>query len=310
MLTLFERWLDKLYRYGLEHFNLYYGVYRGTCMDNEDPEEQGRIHVRVPAVTGKDTIGNWAWPMSSWAGRDSGMFVVPDVGDPVYVMFEGGKASYPIWTGGWWPKIKNGANFTEGMGPYLDGKPTKRIFKTKAGHELSFEDNEDALSCRLVWHDPVNDKYSFFTFTPNGSVQMANHKGCFMELRSTDDDELVMLMDKSGNMFTQNKDGTKIMDPNGNLIELNKNMIQILSPTSLVVNAPSVNLKTSGVEVGDVATDEIVKGTSFLLWWNTTFMTWLNAHTHPTGVGPSGPPTLPSTAPVDSVVLTKKIKTQ
>lgn len=309
MMDLFNRWLKKLYLYGLEYFQLYYSVYRATCMDNEDPEEQGRIRVRVPAVSGSDTIGNWAWPITPWAGRDSGSFVVPDVNDPVYVMFENGKADYPMWMGGWWPK-PGGDNFAEGLGAYKNGKPTKRIFKTKAGHELSFEDDPETLSCKLVWHNPAEDQYSFFAFTKDGSVQMANHQGAFMEFRTKDGDELVMIMDKTGNQFSMNKDGTKLVDQNGNLIELKKGAVQILSPDAVVVNAPSINLKTGGVDIGDIATDEAVKGTTFLAWWKAVFLVWLNTHIHPTGVGPSGPAQVPAQAPVDKTVLTQKLKMQ
>ena len=307
--TLFSRWLDKLYRHGLEYFGLYYGVYRGTCMDVEDPDEQGKIQVRVPTVSGNETIGTWAWPISPWAGRDSGLFMVPDVGDPVYVVFENGNPNYPMWLGGWWPK-PNGENFSEGMEPYTDGVPQKRIFKTKAGHELSFQDDPNNLSCKLIWHDPEEDTYSFFAFTADGSIQMATHKGSFMEMRTADDDELVMIVDKAGNTIVQNADGTKIADPSGNVIELKDGALQIIAPETVVINTPGVNIKTGGVEIGDVATDEALKGTSFMTWWNTTFKIWLDTHTHPTGVGPSGPPTVPHVAPVDQVVLTDKLKMQ
>ena len=185
MLSLFERWLDKVYRFGFEYFGLFYGVYKGTCMENDDPEQQGKIRVRVPAVSGNNVVGSWAWPISTWAGKDSGFFCVPDVGDPVCVMFENGKGSCPMWLGGWWPKVDGENNFAAGMGAYNgDGGPTKRIFKTKAGHELSFEDDPDNLSVKLVWHNKEGDKHSFVALTGDGSVQMANHKGCFLELRA------------------------------------------------------------------------------------------------------------------------------
>jgi len=101
MRSIFQIFIDRLFTMGLEYFGRFYGMYRGTCKDNEDPEEQGRILVRVPAVTGKDTHGEWAWPIMPWAGKDSGDVKVPDVNDPVYVVFENGDPNEPMYIGGW-----------------------------------------------------------------------------------------------------------------------------------------------------------------------------------------------------------------
>jgi len=308
MIPLFEKFFENLISHGLEYFGRYYGMYRGTCMSTEDPEEQYRIQVRVPAVTGKDTHGSWAWPIAKWAGRDSGDVCVPDEGDPVVVVFENGHKDHPMYIGGWWPKPE-GDNFGAGMDAYTDGKPTKRIFKTKAGHELSFEDDPENLSCKLVWHDPEDDKYSFFAFTKEGSLQMANHKGCFVELRAEDDDERVMIMDKAGNLITQDKDGTNVVDPSGNVVNLKKDgPTQIIAPKAVVINSPTVSVKTGGMEVGNAVIESSVKGTSWLAWWTSTVLTWLATHTHPTGVGPSLPPIQPFTAPTKELLLSDKLK--
>lgn len=307
--SMFETFFDRLTRFGLEYFKRYYGMYRATCIDNKDPEEQGRIRVRIPSITLNNTHPIWAWPVVPWAGKDSGFFVVPDIDDPVMVCFENGDSRYPMWVGGYWPKVE-GANYAPTETYNKDGKPTKRIFKTKAGHELSFEDDPENQSVKIVWHDAAKDKYSFFAFTNDGSVQFANHKGCFMELRATDDDERTLIMDKSGNLITQDKDGTKVVDKNGNVFELKKDTIQLIGTKDFVVNVPTINFKTGGVSIGDVVTDSAVKGTAFLAWWKGEFLTWLNSHTHPTGVGPSGPPIAASVPPVDKVVLTDILKMQ
>lgn len=309
MKTLFDKFFENLIRFGLEYFKRYYGIYRAVCIDNKDPEQQGRILVRVPAVTMNDTHPVWAWPVMPWAGKDSGFFMVPDVEDPVMVCFENGDPRVPMWVGGYWPKV-NGTNFAPAETYNAEGTPTKRIFKTKAGHEFSFEDDPTNQSVKLVWHDAAKDKYTFFAVTSDGSIQMANHKGCFMELRATDDDERTLIMDKAGNLITQDKDGTKVADASGNVIELKKNAVQVIGTKDVIVNAPSVNIKAGGVTIGDVVTDSTVKGTAFMAWWKATFLTWLNTHTHPTGVGPSGPPAAPHIAPVDKVVLTDILKVQ
>jgi hypothetical protein len=79
----------------------YYGKYRGTVINNLDPEQRGRIMAMVPDVLGL-TPSSWAMPCVPAAGIQSGMFVVPPLGSGVWMEFEQGDADYPIWTGGFW----------------------------------------------------------------------------------------------------------------------------------------------------------------------------------------------------------------
>jgi hypothetical protein len=309
MSSLFETFFGNLLKHGLEYFRLYYSEYDGTCVDNEDPKEQGRIKVRVPHVAGNDPIGVWAWPKARWAGRNCGDFCVPDVDDPVIVTFRNGNPSYPRYAGGWWPNVGGQDNFTP-TGAYVDGKPVVRIFRTKAGHELSFSDEPGNLGCKFIWHDPEGDKYSFIAFTAEGNIQMATHVGSFLEMRTKEGEEANLFVDKDGNSIIQDKDGIKIAEKTGNVIELKEGAIQIIGQKDVIINSQSVNMKTGGVTIGDVATDSAVKGTSWMLWWNSAFLPWLNAHTHGTGVGPSSPPLAPTMAPADKLVLTDKLKMQ
>ena len=79
----------------------YYGKYRGTVIENIDPEQIGRVLVLVPQVTGEKPAG-WAMPCVPAAGIQAGVFIVPPIGSKVWVEFEQGNPDYPIWTGGFW----------------------------------------------------------------------------------------------------------------------------------------------------------------------------------------------------------------
>jgi uncharacterized protein involved in type VI secretion and phage assembly len=81
--------------------NKYFGIYRGTVVNNIDPMQLARINVIVPDVGGI-TPSTWAMPCVPVAGKQMGTFMVPQVGAGVWVQFEGGDADYPVWTGGWW----------------------------------------------------------------------------------------------------------------------------------------------------------------------------------------------------------------
>ncbi|GAA1445869.1 phage baseplate assembly protein V [Leifsonia poae] len=79
----------------------YYGKYRGTVAQNVDPMQLGRIQVIVPDVGGL-VPGTWAMPCVPFAGKASGVYVVPQLGAGVWVEFEQGDPDYPIWVGGFW----------------------------------------------------------------------------------------------------------------------------------------------------------------------------------------------------------------
>jgi uncharacterized protein involved in type VI secretion and phage assembly len=78
----------------------HFGKYRGTVSDNADPTNRARLKVRVPAVLGDLEI--WAMPCVPYAGDKAGFFALPESGTGVWVEFEAGDPSYPIWSGFFW----------------------------------------------------------------------------------------------------------------------------------------------------------------------------------------------------------------
>jgi hypothetical protein len=70
-------------------------------INNIDPEQRGRIMALVPDVLGL-TPSTWALPCMPIAGKQEGIFVVPQIGAGVWIEFEQGDPDYPIWTGGFW----------------------------------------------------------------------------------------------------------------------------------------------------------------------------------------------------------------
>jgi hypothetical protein len=99
----------------------YYGKYRGTVIDNIDPEQIGRILVMVPDVLGL-TPSSWAMPCVPAAGIQSGVFVVPPIGSGVWVEFEQGDPDYPIWTGGFWGLVADVPLFATAPPPIPPGQ--------------------------------------------------------------------------------------------------------------------------------------------------------------------------------------------
>ncbi|GAA4551472.1 MULTISPECIES: phage baseplate assembly protein V [Streptomyces] len=81
--------------------NRYLGKFRGRVVDDNDPLRIGRVTVEVPDVLG-DEPSTWALPCLPFTGPQSGQFVVPPPGAGVWVEFEQGDPSFPVWTGCWY----------------------------------------------------------------------------------------------------------------------------------------------------------------------------------------------------------------
>jgi hypothetical protein len=82
----------------------YFGKYRGTVINNIDPEGTGRLMVEVPDVLGL-VPSSWAvpcTPLAGPAGPPMGIYIVPPIGAPVWVEFEQGDPNYPLWVGCRW----------------------------------------------------------------------------------------------------------------------------------------------------------------------------------------------------------------
>lgn len=82
----------------------FYGKYRGTVLNNVDPEQRGRLMLSIPDVLGA-VPSSWAEPCVPLAGPTGppmGVYLVPPIGAGVWVEFEHGDPSYPIWTGCRW----------------------------------------------------------------------------------------------------------------------------------------------------------------------------------------------------------------
>lgn len=117
----------------------FYGKYRGTVSDNSDPSNRGRVRAKVPEVLG-DVESGWCTPCVPYAGPDKGWFVIPEVGDVVWIEFEAGDLSRPIWTGSWFgdgdlPNDPSGSQATT----------QTKIFKSASGLIIDLDDSASEI---------------------------------------------------------------------------------------------------------------------------------------------------------------------
>jgi hypothetical protein len=118
----------------------FYGKYRGLVADNGDPLQRGRLRATVPDVLGTETSG-WALPCAPYAGPGVGFHAIPPVGAGVWIEFEAGDPSRPVWVGGWW---------AEGEVPVdqasTPSAPARKILRSDQGLLVSLEDDGPAIT--------------------------------------------------------------------------------------------------------------------------------------------------------------------
>jgi uncharacterized protein involved in type VI secretion and phage assembly len=113
--------------------NQFFGKYRGTVTDIQDPLMTGRIKANVPDVMGDQESG-WAMPCAPFGGSGMGFFALPKVGAGVWIEFEHGDPDYPIWTGCWFGSVAE-------MPADLLAPPYKKVMiKTEGGHSITLDD--------------------------------------------------------------------------------------------------------------------------------------------------------------------------
>lgn len=113
--------------------NRFYGKYRGIVTDVDSSTL--RIKATVPAVLGTTPSG-WCQPCVPYAGPSVGFFFLPEPGAAVWIEFEGGDVSYPIWVGCFWRAGELPA----------EASPTVRGIVTAAPHQLLFDDDAGEVS--------------------------------------------------------------------------------------------------------------------------------------------------------------------
>ena len=118
-----------------------YGKHRGLVVDNQDPLNLGRLQASVPDVLGESPSG-WALPCAPYAGPQCGLFTIPPIDAGVWIEFEGGDVSRPIWTGTWWgigevPVDQTGAAPTQ---------TTTKILRSDVGLIIALDDAEQTIS--------------------------------------------------------------------------------------------------------------------------------------------------------------------
>jgi uncharacterized protein involved in type VI secretion and phage assembly len=179
----------------------FYGKYRGTVIDNDDPSRLGRLKVSVPSVLGQDVVTGWATPCVPYGGAPGqGFLFVPERGAGVWVEFEEGDLEFPIWVGTYWckpggdsqapkPNADDGTETSDVQKP-----PTSKIIKSAKGHTIQFEDADDA-------------------------------------------ETILVREGRQGHLMTMGRDGIRIVDATGNSIEMTDGAMTLTAKVAFTIDA-------------------------------------------------------------------------
>src|SRR5262245_13083597 len=197
----------------------FYGKYRATVVDNADPENRGRLRLRIPATLGNEVGSGWALPCAPYGGAaDQGFFFIPENESSVWVEFEGGDPDYPVWVGTFWgkpggeteapkPNDPDGAEQSDAQSP-----PTRKIIKTKKGHTIQLEDADGEEMVMLLE-------------ATNSNLVVMNGDG------------ITVVDSKNETTITLDKDGLRIQAAKG---------IELKTDGDIIMDAANVKVKVSG----------------------------------------------------------------
>jgi uncharacterized protein involved in type VI secretion and phage assembly len=119
--------------------NVQYGLHYAVVCQNKDPDNLGRVKVRLPWLDHGDTDQTyWAQLLTPMEGNKFGWYALPDVDDVVVVMFIAGDIGQPVIVGGVWSKPDQSPE------PNEDGKNNFRGYRSRCGHRLLFDDSSKA----------------------------------------------------------------------------------------------------------------------------------------------------------------------
>ncbi len=136
----------------------FFGKYRGIVQTVLTGNDLGKLTLRVPGIY-EDHESPPAWPCVPFAGKKHGFLALPEPGDCVWVEFEGGNPSLPIWTGFWWPDNAmpdpKGENIkawvtSKGLKVVLDDDQKKLQLVHPGGGEITMTDNDVSVKYKTT----------------------------------------------------------------------------------------------------------------------------------------------------------------
>ena len=151
---------------GVEAFGRFYSIYRAIVVQNDDPLASNRLKVAIPGIQGGEIL--WALPRNQHGSEQTGFkYLAPAIGDIVYVSFEAGDPSKPLWEYHSW---------ASGQMPKSLDAPHICGFVTPNGISILFDDSTGNLDLYLPGKARIYAKEGV-TIVSESDVQVASTNG-------------------------------------------------------------------------------------------------------------------------------------
>jgi uncharacterized protein involved in type VI secretion and phage assembly len=156
---------------------LFHGVYPATVADIKDPDNQGRVKVRLPWLpdTAGATCELWARLATLMGGNNRGSWFVPDVDDEVLVAFEAGELRRPYVLGALWNGQDSPPESMDGS-----GQNNKKVLCSRNGVKVTLDDQSGQE--QLILETPGGQKITLKDGP--GAIQIEDSNGNSVKLES------------------------------------------------------------------------------------------------------------------------------
>ncbi|MCK4764131.1 MAG: hypothetical protein KAW12_18170 [Candidatus Aminicenantes bacterium] len=245
----------------------FYGKYRGFVVDNNDPEQMGRLKVMVPSVLGNDVVTGWAYPCVPYGGAaNQGMLFIPEPNAAVWIEFEEGDLEFPIWIGTIWSKPEGESELPKPNKPdgveeeAVQAPPTCKIIKTLKGHTIQLEDADgkemvtivEAKNKHVVTMNQdgikITDGANKHVVTLyNEGIQISD--GVNKHDTAWNKDGIKVTDGVNKHEIIMNADGIKVTDKKGNFIEMKEDSFTITSKVPFKIDASGQAVEIIGTTI-------------------------------------------------------------
>lgn len=166
----------------------------GLVVDNVDPDELGRIKVKFPTLH-QEPVSFWLRQISPNAGKERGLYALPEVEDEVLVAFMQGSHDTGVIIGQFWNGVdkppteaKDGlpgpgktevSNTTFSTDTFTDGSKDlasndRRFWRSRSGHLMVFDDTGGAETVQ-IWDK--DHKMAFVFDSTESRILLTNNDG-------------------------------------------------------------------------------------------------------------------------------------
>lgn len=187
------------------------GLMTGKVVNNYDQDHLGMVQVEVAAYKEGLNASGWIRVAAPMAGKEKGMYFLPEVGDEVLIGFINNNVNFPCVIGCLW------SNKETYPAEAVTEKNIIKKITTLSGHEIIF--NEEKGKESLTIHTPKN-----------------------LTIKLLDEDEKIAIQDEKGDniLSIDSKGGTIILKAKKSLV-LESETIEIKASKDCKISANKIN---------------------------------------------------------------------